>query len=356
MIYSIRGQKDASLYSASSSMNTGLDEVLDVEKFKPTSSTTNLARSLVKFDLTKFNFGNSTSGSRVFKLVLHATEPTNLNLEYDLEFNAVSQSWTMGTGKFFNEPITTDGVSWYYKTSYSSGDFWDSGSRDTYGGTWYSGSGQTTTQSFSYESSDVKVDVSSIVEQWIATTIPNQGFVVKFTDAEEADSTNYGYLKFFSTDTNTIYKPTLQLYWDDSVFDSGSISVTGSLTDDDIIVYTKKIKPKYNINSVEKVRVLGRNRFPSKSFVTTASQYLDYGYLPTSSYYAVKDMYSGEYVIPFDTSYTKMSCDTSGNYFNFNFSTLNPNRLYKFEYKVVRESNVEFYTNNAPFTIYGQRQ
>lgn len=355
MIYSIRGQKDASLYSASSSLNTGLDEVLDVEKFKPTSTTTNLARSLVKFDLTKFDYGSSASGSRKFELVMHSTEPTSLQLEYDLEFAAVSQSWVMGTGKFFNDPQTTNGVSWYYKTSEDTGDLWDSGSRDTYGGTWYSGSGQLVTQSFSYESPDVRVDASPIVEQWIDSTIPNEGFMVKFTDADEVDLIDYGFLKFFSTDSNTIYKPTLRLSWDDSTFDTGSVPVSGTLTNDDIIVYTKRVKKKYDINSVEKLRVVGRNRFPSKSFVTTASQYTDYGFLPTSSYYAVKDMYSGEYTIPFDNDYTKISCNSTENFFNFTFSTLTPNRTYKFEYKIVRGTTSEYFTSNAPFTVYGQR-
>ena len=37
--------------------------------------------------------------------------------------------------------------------------------------------------------------------------------------------------------------------------------------------------------------------------------------LPENSYYAIKDLDTNEMVIDFDTTYTKLSCDTSGSYF-----------------------------------------
>lgn len=353
MQYSITPEKDASIYRASSSMNTGLDEVLDVEKYIPSSgSDPNLVRSLIKFDLTDFSLGSSVSGSRQFKLKMWATAPENIQLEYAVQLNPVSQSWAMGSGKRFNEPITEDGVSWDFKTSEDANDYWSVADPTSYGSTWYSGSGQQVTKSFSYESSDIEVDVTSIVEQWIASTIPNEGFVLKLEDSQEIDLINYGSLKFFSNDTNTIYKPRLIAKWDDSVYESGSIDVTGSLDEDDSSVYIRSLKPQYNLDSTERITVRGRDRYPAKTFVTTGSQYVDYKYLPSASYYAVKDAYTGEYIVPFDDSYTKISCTTArGNYFLFNFSDLVPNRLYQFKIKVVRDDTTQLFTSKEIFKV-----
>lgn len=130
MIRSIFAQKDATVYNLSSSMNTGRDEILEVSKTIPFSgSAPALARSLVKFDLNRLNTGLSGSSyNRQFVLRLWATEPDGLQPEYTLAVYPVSQSWTMGVGKYFNTPPTTEGVSWDYRTGKLSQDYWESGS------------------------------------------------------------------------------------------------------------------------------------------------------------------------------------------------------------------------------------
>ena len=45
--------KDTTLYQASSSMNTGLDEILEIRKdMNNDGSKVNISRALIKFDLT----------------------------------------------------------------------------------------------------------------------------------------------------------------------------------------------------------------------------------------------------------------------------------------------------------------
>jgi hypothetical protein len=51
--------------------------------------------------------------------------------------------------------------------------------------------------------------------------------------------------------------------------------------------------------------------------------------LPTSSYYAIKDLATNEYVINFDDNYTQISSDVNGNYFDIYMSGLEPERYYK---------------------------
>ena len=51
-------------------------------------------------------------------------------------------------------------------------------------------------------------------------------------------------------------------------------------------------------------------------------------YLPTASYYAIKDLETNEYIIDFDTTYTKLSADASSSYFDLYMNFLQPERYY----------------------------
>ena len=220
-----------------------------------------------------------------------------------------------------------------------------------YGGTWYVGSGQIVTESFDHKTADMNVDVTSIVEQWLNSTIPNNGFIVKFTSDEETNATYYGTLKFFSNDTNTIYRPRLVLKHDDSTYPTASTTVNGTLSANQNVVGIKGLKPSYNYQTIDKIRVLARERYPSHTFVITQSQYVNFNYLPTSSYYGVKDAYTGQMIVDFDSDYTKLSNDSSGNFFNFNFGTLFTGRLYKFVFKVVVGGLTQYYDNDVYFKV-----
>ena len=47
-------EKDATLYQATGSQNTGMDEILEVRKdISPTGNTINVSRILIEFDLTR---------------------------------------------------------------------------------------------------------------------------------------------------------------------------------------------------------------------------------------------------------------------------------------------------------------
>ena len=52
-------------------------------------------------------------------------------------------------------------------------------------------------------------------------------------------------------------------------------------------------------------------------------------YLPTASYYSVKDLDTNEIVIDYDTTYTQLSSDSEGNYFDVYMNGLEPERYYK---------------------------
>jgi hypothetical protein len=328
---------DASIYLQQPEQNAGRDGMLEIGKLYY-GSTMDVARTLIKFDVSNIETG---SGWKAY-LNLKSANSEEIPLEYTIYANAVSQSWNMGTGTKFDN-ITSDGVSWYYKNgtdkwmdyttipnSYVSGS--DTGSiSNGGGGTWYTAS--MASQSFNNEPDDIRMDVTNIINLWASSSLSNNGFILHHHPSASVDSNDYGVLKFFSKETNTIYEPKLEIVWNDSTIATGSLSpVTGSAEEGYKVVFTN-LKTKYQKDSLIKLRVKGRDMFPLKSFGSTYE--LDQNkYLPTTTYYQLEDYVTGEVIFPFGT-YTKISCDSTSNYFNMSLNTLPANRIYKIKLKIV---------------------
>ena len=327
---------DASIYLQQPEQNAGRDEILEVGKLYY-GSTKDIARTLIKFDVANMGI---PSGSIVY-LNLKSSQAEEIPLEYTIHANAVSQSWNMGIGTKFDN-ITSDGVSWYYKNgvdkwmdyvaipnSYVSGS--DTGSiLNGGGGTWYTAS--MASQSYNYEDVDIRMNVTNIVNLWLSGSIPNNGLIIHHSLTAENNDLDYGVLKFFSKETNTIYEPKLELVWNDFSRITGSLAPTTGSAEDGYKVVLTNLKNEYPANETIKIRVKARDMYPLKTFGTTF-EYDQTKYLPITSYYQLEDYKTGEIVYPFG-EYTKISCDSISNYFNISLNTLPINRTYKLKIKI----------------------
>jgi hypothetical protein len=56
-------------------------------------------------------------------------------------------------------------------------------------------------------------------------------------------------------------------------------------------------------------------------------------------------------VVDFDDSYTKISCDSDGNYFDVWMEGMQPERYYRFILKVEQNKLVEFFDNDYLFKV-----
>jgi hypothetical protein len=318
-----------------------------------------------------------SNGEYVFNyktyLNLKSANSEEIPLEYTIYANAVSGSWVMGTGTKFDN-VTYDGVTWYYMdgsnakkwtnvfgelqyTDYpvktqgaqsgSIGSIYSSG-----GGIWYSGS--TASQSFSNEPDDIRMDVTDLVRIWVSGSLPNNGFILHHHPSASIsvanDGIDYGVLKFFSKETNTIYEPKLELVWDDSSFVTGSLTpVTGSASDDYKVVVTN-LKNEYSKDTKIKIRVKGRDMFPYKTFGTTFG-YDQAKYLPSgSTYYQIEDYITDEIIVPFG-DYSKLSCDSTSNYFNLDTSTYAADRVYRLKIKILQNGITDIIDDKLTFKI-----
>ena len=344
--------KDTTLYSQFIEQNFGVDQILEISKKAIGSpsiennesvfwAATYNSRILIQFDLTQIsssiNNGKIT-GDALYYLTLKSTDSINLPTEYSIYAYPVSESWSNGRGFANNNPQITDGVSWRYRDSKLTGTLWTTssygpnttGSFQTiaHGGTWFTSSAAS--QSFSLSDPDIRMDVTSIVHQWLSGSITNNGFILKLSDEVEQDTSEFGSIKFFSRETHTIFIPRLEVYWNDN-----DLSGTGSFTEigsDDFVLYLKNLRESYSDSEIPKVRIGVRDRYPTQTY-STSSNYLNSNILPTSSYFQIQDVVTDDVIIPFHPSGTKINCDTNGNWFKADMSSLLPERVYKFVFK-----------------------
>ena len=113
---------------------------------------------------------------------------------------------------------------------------------------------------------------------------------------------------------------------------------------------TEEVIKHLSENIKTKIRVKGRDLFPSKSFSTGSFEYDQSKYLPTSSYYQIEDYRTNEIIIPFG-EYSKLSCDSKSNYFYLDTATYPINRVYKLKLKVVKDGVTKIIDDKLTFEI-----
>ena len=375
--YSIFPEKDSTIYSHPNrtGLNTGRDEVLELLEEK--SSTAELyypSRFLIKFKNTEIKdiIENKTNGIPFnTHLEVFSTEHKALHSNHIVQVYAVSQSWDEGTGRFKNNPSSSNGVTWDMRTDTgssaraiwatssfatnstgSSCDFMVSG-----GGTWWTGTNYVAETSFSNaDNLDLDINVTNLIKFFSAsyyqgatypTGIENEGFIIKKPIATECDaSSSFGELQYFSADTHTIYPPKLTFKWDDSSYSHSGTTLTSG----DIFLALYNNKEEFQRKSKQRFRLTTRKRYPDRTFTTSSNQ-LTTQYLPASSYYSIRDAGTDEVVIPFDTSYTKMSADSEGMYFDLFMEGFQPERYYKLMFRTDNNDGVKIFDEDYFFKV-----
>lgn len=391
MIYTIYAQKDATIYEKTETQNTGLDQLLELShEYKGVSGSGSIynSRILMKFDVSdiesRVNSGKISQNAKYY-LSLRTVDAKEIPQEYTIYSYPISSSWINGTGKFYNKPITTDGVSWTYRTSKNIGKFWEinpvtssyewdelseswiqddntwGGSNiiadvtSSYftnegGGTWWDYDNLECTQSFSYQTSDVYMDVTNIVKKWITGSgrFENDGLILKFSNEIESLNEGLTNLRFFGTDSNTIYVPKLHIIWDDSSFQTGSLSI---ISENNLNINVK-LKKFYSESEKSKIRIYANQLYPQKSYTTQSYHTKNY-YLPSSSYYEIRDAHTDEIILPFNSTGTKISCDGTSSYFNLWMDSFQPERFYRVVLKIETNGgdNVQIFDNNYYFKV-----
>ena len=365
-IYKIFPTQDTTLYSMYPDKNTGLDEMLEASlevNGIPTPSP-QASRFLIQFSNDEIIdiINNKISGSQwQANLKCFIADVNSLNQNTILETYPISQSWNMGTGKYVYLPEVTNGASWNWK-DYLSGTKWTTGifnpgttgsyssSVSIGGGTWYVTQSLSGSQTFSYYSSkDLDINTTNIVAAWYSGSYINNGFIVKQKNEFINNIDIQPKIKYFSIDTHTIYPPCLEFKWNDCTVNTGSSGI--------VTINTQPFTISINENpgifypeSINTFRVYSTPEYPVRVF-STSSFYTKNYYLPENSYYAIKDLDTNEYVIDFDDVYTKLSIDSTSNYFTLYMDGLEPERYYKILIKTIYQDQIIVVDNDYYFKI-----
>jgi hypothetical protein len=159
--------------------------------------------------------GGGTGG----KIAAASAMVTAINATTDANYSAVSNgvdtvTITQGTVGIVGNKENSDSISSTVVSNFAGG-----------GGPWISAGGDyhaspTFNANFYEGCEDLSVDVTTLVEEWIAGTKQNYGFGIKLKDNLEVDTKSYYTKKFFARGTEFFFKkPSLEARWDDSIQD-----------------------------------------------------------------------------------------------------------------------------------------
>tara|TARA_Y100000296_G_C5178766_1_gene261873 strand:+ start:6826 stop:8580 length:1755 start_codon:yes stop_codon:yes gene_type:complete len=279
--------------------NAGASDVLETFSIygRVTTSSQELSRILIKFPVTDISTDRTNgvvpaSGSVSFYLRMHNAEHSKtVPRDYTISIFTVSQSWQEGVGLDLEDyqdlTLGNEGSNWM---SASNTAYWtDVNDTVLAGGSYITGAEPNGVgnnvdsnqeififnKSFSTGIEDLEVDVTPVIEQWIAETYPNHGFGVHLSASYEADhsgtlngtvsrkpgqldlgeedttqsviynpsgsSTSYFTKRFFGRGTEFFFKrPAIEARWNDALKDDrGNFFYSSSLATNE-----------YNLNTI----------------------------------------------------------------------------------------------------------
>jgi len=201
--------------------NMGSSDVLEVFSIYAQASDTSseLTRFLIEFPISEVSSSRDrgevpANGDVSWYLrVFNARHSQPVPSAYTLEVKALSAAWEEGYGLDMEnyEDVTLDGVgsNWINRAE---GQTWS-----TEGGDYHAT--PAFTQYLTGGLEDLEVDVTSLVEEWITGSAnggkDNYGFIVKLTDAHEAQAKSYYTKRFFGKDSQFhLQRPILEARWD----------------------------------------------------------------------------------------------------------------------------------------------
>ena len=216
--------------------NMGKSDILETFSIygQATSSSVELERVLIQFPTADIATDRTAgtvpaSGNVEFYLKLYnAKHNSTLPSDYSLEISAVSASWQEGVGTDMEEykDLTYDklGSNWIKRSGSTS---WASEGGDYHATPTY-------TNTFTIGNEDLEIEVTPLVEEWLAATKTDYGFAIKLPTALEAQDISYYTKKFFGKGTsNWFKKPVLEARWDSTVKDDrGNFYTSSSLAGD----------------------------------------------------------------------------------------------------------------------------
>jgi len=396
---------DATIYKHKNNenLNTGFDEILELTNEFSEERGHHVSRLVLNHNIDFTSVSKTPLIDSEFYLNLKITESKELVGDSEIEVFPLKRSWEEGHGRKYDGintgvtwNLTSDADSW----STPGGDFYEADELyDNYG------IEKIPTFVFKQRTSDVVLNITEYVKLWISGFVDNNGILVKF---KNETISSCGGVSFFSKDTNTIYAPYIKTSYYDYIFDpcgcekiptikclydsstsdlvintsgslnelsetlgciSGTHDTSGSvelshtmeysfvtkkpsisyISHDNLSVSLVGLKSKISTKEQLRIKVAVRDKYPVKTF-KPSSCYTHDNFVDFPIYYSVIDADTLERVLDFN-KYSRVSCNHTGHYFDFDFGCLAVGRVYYFEIRVESTNQTKIYTNKIKFVI-----
>lgn len=359
MIKTLYPIRDTTLYQASESANTSKDEILEISKHVSSSfGPLAVTRPILQFNTTPLSASLSaqgintltTSGSLRYFLKLFISKEEDIQRDYSLVVHPLRQPWEGGTGRSTSIPIVTDGCSWKYTDSETTGTVWTPA-----GGRIFESAALSSIQTFTDVQGDIEVDITATVESWNTGANDNYGLLIKRSGSQETDSSIQGSLYYYSSNTNTIYSPRIEARYDDASHAFTDISGS-TITISDEIDIQPRLRPEYKQNSQERIAIITTQKNGARTQAGSVGSTFRSS-LPQSSSYAIIDNATGEYVYKHDQHATYIArTGASEHCIDIDMNGLFPERYYAIEFKVNHYSGTSviatrYYKSNTVFKV-----
>ena len=203
---------EENLSTRATGSNMGLSDVLEVFSVyaQADATSTEYARSLVKFPISSISTDRTAgtipaTGSVSFYLrMFNAEHSETLPKNFKLVVEAISSSWDEGHGLDMDTYTHSGTSNWISASSTAA---WTSAGGDFHSEPYY-------TASFDDGTEDLELDITALVEQWIAGTKSNYGLGVKLTSSHESETRSYYTKKFFARGSQYFFKrPIIEARW-----------------------------------------------------------------------------------------------------------------------------------------------
>lgn len=272
-------------------------------------------------------------------LRLWFTSGQGLPKKYTIEAFPVTQNWTEGRGRLKNQPPNFGPVNWIKRTKQKEwttpgGDFEEI---------------PRSSETFNGEDPDVYMNVNAVFSEDL-----ENGIILK---RQNEDFDRLTQLKFFSSETRTIYVPQLLIGRDDYEFNTENAE---PFEQENFTAYAINVQERYNA-AKKRFKVTVREQFNQRDFLGTRPTERNMEieksrYLPERSLmWKIVDENTGVTFFPFDETYSAVSFDGETHYFDVDLNNLLPKRKYKivFKYKDPQTETEKIFDHNQTFKVNG---
>lgn len=205
--------------------NMGASDSLEVFSLygQASSNSVENSRILVEFPINDIlsdrnNSKIPSSGNvKFFLRMFNVKHPYSVPRDFKMTVSALSQSWDEGYGLDmenytdggWNSTVNGSGANWKYSTS---GSLWSS-----QGGSFLTSPQYNFDIEFKTGIEDIELDVTNVVEEWINSSIQNNGFLVRLSGSFEDGSLKESFYtkKFSARGSEFFYKrPIIEARWE----------------------------------------------------------------------------------------------------------------------------------------------